>query len=479
MQISPQTSVFFPEIDRVGVSALARYLSSMGAVVRGAVEEDTLLARRLRDEGIGVEISLNPDQIKGMDLVIKGGEVYAGHPHLLAAKERNIPVYTPAAAIARLIRDQRVIGVTGTHGKGSVASMIAWILEEDGQEPGYIIGGELRNFEKNGRIGRGDWLVVELSEDDPALDEVHCDYGVCTFLELEHLHHEREPARLISALAHFFEKNERLKEAFINLDCLGSRRLVESLELRPTGYSLGFPSEFRGEFERKNGPPFELRAFHRATPLGEFTLELPGEYQVINALGAAALTWRLGVDPQVIYDALKSYRGVKDRYATTSGGGVKIIKARMNYPRGIAKALAAAAPNEDGRTIVVLRPDELVNLEQFHKEYARALQGVDEVILSATPESAERDRARHSLRLLAGEVEAKGAQATFLTDQRALEELVPRRVTPGDRIIFFGDERLMEQADTIQAALAEREAKSPPAEGQPPLDGPLTEGDEG
>lgn len=355
--------------------------------------------------------------------------------------------------------------------------MIAWILEQDGQNPGFIIGGELKNFDGNARLGGGDFLVVELSEDDEALDEVHCDYGVCNFLELEHLHREGDSMRLVGALARFFEENKRLKEAFINLDCLGNRRLVEQLELRPTGYSLNFLSEFRGKFERKKEPPFVFQAYHREDFIGEFTLEIPGDYQVINALGAIAVTWRLGVEPAVIVDALKSYRGLKDRYALASGGGVRIRKSRMNYPRGIAKALAAVEADIKGRRVVVLRPDELVNLEHFHKEYAKALEGVDEVMLSASAAEDGQERIRRSLHLLAGEIEAGGGQATFLMDKRALDELVVRRVKPGDEIIFFGDDELMEHADGIQAALAEREAKSPPGEGQPPLDGPLTEGD--
>lgn len=477
MEISPQTRFFFPEIDGVGVSALARYLSLWGASVSGSVQRDSLVARRLVEAGISVEVGGGPEQVQGADVVVRGGEVLGVHGQVVAAEEEGIPVVSPGAVMGALLKGKRVIGVTGTHGKGSVASMIAWILERAGANPGFIIGGELKNFGENARLGGGDLLVVELSEDDPALHAVHCDYGVCNFLELEHLHQKGEPERLMGTLRRFLEGNERLKEAFINLDCLGNRRLVERLELRPTGYSLGFQSEFRGVFEGQDEPPFVFQAYHRAELIGEFELEIPGEYQVINALGAIALAWRLGLDPSVIRSALKSYRGHKDRYALASGGGVKILKVATNYPRGIAKALAGVDLDVEGRTVVVLRPDELVSLEDFHQQYARALKGVDAVILSSLPEAADLERAQRSLRLLAGTIEAEGAEATFLTQKRALEELLPRQVKPGDQIIFFGDQGLMEQADGVQAQLAEREAKSPPAEGQPPLDGPLTEGE--
>ena len=150
---------------------------------------------------------------------------------LVEAQRLEIPILHRSVVLNELIAGMRTIGVTGTHGKGTVSSMIAWILECAGWDPGFIIGGMLQNFGTNSRAGAGRWMVVEIDESDGSHANVNVDYVVCNFLEPDHLNYYRDWDDIIEKMQTFLEENDGLLDVFLNLDCSGNRRLAERLQL--------------------------------------------------------------------------------------------------------------------------------------------------------------------------------------------------------------------------------------------------------
>lgn len=477
MELNENTHVFFPGIDQVGVSALARFLHQMGVPVSGSAPRRSAAVTSLQGDGVEVSLDADASNLVDADLVVMPPEIGEGHVELTAARDAGMSVVPRSKVLSALLPGYRTIGVTGTHGKGTVASMIAWILECAGWEPGFIIGGWLQNFDTNARLGAGEWLVVEIDESDGTHHGVHCDYVICNFLELDHLTHYEGLEDIIATMIRFLESNDRLKEAFVNLDCLGNRQLVTRAALRPTGYARDRSTEFRAEITGSGQLPIPFRAYHRDLVLGDFELNLPGRYNVVNALGALALAWRLGVEERVIAEALKSYESLKDRYSIARGGGVTIVKDYTSHPTGIRQVLHSARDLTTGRIYSVFKPYHYSMIESLQDQYGSAFDASDEVIVTKMYAAGDDPIPGIGTETVVEKIRAQGTKVTYLPKEEKINEYLLQVLAIDDKVIFFGGEDLLEQADHLQAELASRAAQTPPEAEQPRLDGPLTKGE--
>ncbi|MGB1848775.1 MAG: Mur ligase domain-containing protein, partial [Litorivicinaceae bacterium] len=103
-----------------------------------------------------------------LDLVVIGNVMSRGNPLVEAVLDRKIPFLSGPELLGRLTADMTVLAVSGTHGKTTTTSMLAWILESQRMEPGFLVGGVPRNFGVSARLGGGELFVVEADEYDTA-----------------------------------------------------------------------------------------------------------------------------------------------------------------------------------------------------------------------------------------------------------------------------------------------------------------------
>ncbi|MFU8803229.1 MAG: Mur ligase family protein, partial [Bradymonadaceae bacterium] len=381
---------------------------------------------------------------------------------VMAAHERNIPCVLREELLQEIIRGYRTIGIAGTHGKGTVASMIAWVLEEAGWKPGFIIGGVIKNFEVSARESEGRWMVVELDDVEACDDVLKLDYVVCNFLEADHLAVEAGLDDLIHSMQRFLEGNERLKEAFINLDCTGNRRLVEHVALRPTGYGLEHFAEFRGEVKSMAGAIPCISVHHREKIMGPIELSIPGDYNLVNALAAFAVTRRMGVDQAVICNALRTYRGVADRFDISHSGGVAVIKDGAREASKIRRVLASAR---------VLAAESLVAVMDFIPVGNEdVFEPCSKVVMVGQSQASGREEFEQNIKDL------EGPELIFVADEQELKRLLLDGLIPGDAVVFLGSQDGFEPAESVGAELAQRSARAQPGPRQERMDGPLTEG---
>ncbi len=475
MTYDASTSFHLIGIGGIGVSGVARILHERGFTVSGSDIRESSITEALRDEGIEVDIGHNPSNLEGVDVVVRSTAIPDDNDELLAAREREIPVVHRSDLLQELIDDYRVIGVTGTHGKGTVSSMIAWILETAGWDPGFIIGGMLNNFSTNARDSGGRWMVVEIDESDGTHHNFEPDYLLCNFLELDHLNYYDGLDDIIGSMREFLQENPRLKEAFVNLDCEGNRRMVEDLAMRPTGYSTEHRSEFRGELKGPEQLPIEFEASHRGDSLGDFELNLPGLYNVVNAMGAIAVARRIGVPTEAIREALATYEGVENRFTISRGGGVTIVKDYISHPTGIQKVLESAVPMAEGDVYSVFKPYRYTLIDYLKDEYGQAFQGSDEVLLTKMYAADEDPIPGVDTMTMVEKVRDNDLKCTYIPDEDDIKGELHERVQPGDLVIFFGGDDFFQMAEEFEAELAQRAARTEPDDDQPKVDGPLAE----
>ena len=448
-------------IGGIGVSAVARLLVARGYQVSGSDVRQSALTEEMERLGVRVHIGHHADHIRHADVVVVSTAIPEHNVELQAAQEQGARLMHRSEVLNALIASRRTIGVTGTHGKGTISSMIAWILECAGLNPGFVIGGRLLNFGLNARDGDS-WIVVEIDESDGTHHNFSPDLVVCNFLEPDHLNYYDDLEDIIVKMTSFIEDNARLQEVFINLDCEGNRMMASRLTLRPTGYGVEHATEWRAELEGPGQLPIRFRAFHKKRPIGDFELNLPGRYNVVNAMAAIAVSRRVGVDPATIARALSTYQGLENRFTLAHGGGVTVVKDYNSHPTCMRKVLESARDLVQGRLYSVFKPYRYTLTKYLQDEYGEAFEGSDEVIITTMYAANEDPIPGVDTSLVVDKIRANGLKVTHIPEQDAITAYLLERVEPGDKVIFFGGDDFFLMADAFTAELAERAQRLAP-----------------
>jgi UDP-N-acetylmuramate--alanine ligase len=454
--LEPGTRVHMLGIGGIGVSAVARILHARGYEVSGSDVRQSALTDDMVALGMTVHIGHDPANIDGATLVVRSTAIPDHNVELVAARERGVQVVHRSEVLNALLAGYKTIGVTGTHGKGTVSSMITWILECAGWEPGFVIGGRLNNFGINARDAGGEWMVVEVDESDGTHHNFELDYAVCNFLELDHLNYYADLDDIIGNMRRFLTENPRLKEAFVNLDCAGNRQLVAELETRPTGYGMEHKTEYHAELVGKGQLPLRFNALRRDELLAELTLDLPGRYNVVNAIGAAAVAHRIGVPTEAIVEAMRTYEGLENRFTIERGGGVTVVKDYNSHPTCMRKVLESARDLVDGRIISVFKPYRYTLIKYLADEYGAALAGSDEVVITTMYAANEDPIPGIDTQYVVDKIEENGLDVTFIPDQDDINDHLLGWAKPGDKVIFFGGDDFFRMADAFTAEMASR-----------------------
>jgi UDP-N-acetylmuramate--alanine ligase len=169
-----------------GMRALAVLLAAEGYRVSGCDRSDAAVDE-IVSAGGRMDAEHDPAHATGPALLIRSSAVPENHPELLAARERRVPVWRRARALAALVNDRTLVAVSGTHGKTTITAMTALALEAAGLDPAVALGGLLPAWGTNARRGSGEVAVVEADEYDRSFLDLDPDLAIVSAVEEEHL----------------------------------------------------------------------------------------------------------------------------------------------------------------------------------------------------------------------------------------------------------------------------------------------------
>jgi UDP-N-acetylmuramate--alanine ligase len=368
--------IWFVGIGGAGLSGYALLARAWGAEVGGWDRVETPYLKGI--EGVPVELAPEP-------LVPPGwGEVVVSTAYRSQVEGRS-----RAEFLAELVSLQSSIVVAGAHGKTTTAAMIAFCLDRLGDDPAFLIGGEVPQLGGNARAGRG-WLVVEGDESDRTIASLRPSIAVVTNVDLDH-HTE-----------------------------FASRAEVESLFDEWLGRAS---SSVRGE---------EL------APV-DFDLVVPGEHNRRNAATALAAVELAGYSRDEAVEALREFRGVGRRLeARGEAGGVAVLDSYAHHPAELAADIAAV--RDSGRVLVLFQPHLYSRTRHLAHELGRALASADVAAVTDVYRARE-DPVEGITGKLVADAAADARPGMEVGWTPTVEEgagFVARRARPGDRVLTLG-----------------------------------------
>ncbi len=356
------------------MSAYANMARALGAEVRGWDARETIFMESL--DGIEIDLGDEPRPPAGWEAVVS-----SAHLHRIGGIPR-------AEFLAELVAAQPAIVVGGAHGKTTTSAMIAFVLQETGRDPAWVIGGIVPQLGGNAGVGAG-WLVVEGDESDRSIGALAPQIAVITNIELDH---------------HATYTSEADLRMFFDRWLESVPHVVRSWELPPV----------------------------------EFELAVPGEHNRQNAAAAVAALEIAGVPRPEAEAVVARFSGVGRRLELVgSRGGVTVYDDYGHNPTELEVTLRTARSLTTGRLIAVYQPHVVERTRQLHVELGAALGLADAAIVTDIigARDAPRDGVTGKLVVDSLPPDVRAGWAPSLEDAAVLALAWAR---PGDLVITFG-----------------------------------------
>lgn len=444
-------SLYFIAVGGTAMAPLAALLSRRGYPVRGS---DTVLYPPMSDlvarAGIEVRPGFRPENVTpDIGRVIIGNAVARTNPEVEETLRRGIPYFSMPQAIEHyLLAGRHSVVVTGTHGKTTTSSLLAWLLLASGRDPGLLIGGELRNLGCGFRDGAGPHFLLEGDEYNAAFFDrgpkfLH--YRPQTLLlnniEFDHADLYADLAAVKDAFRHLIALVPPNGVIIANTDDANVAELTAGAAARVVSVSLSIGAEISasGIVADSRGTTFDL--VERGGPVARVCSPLFGTHNLRNALMAIAAARTLGLADREITAALPGFSGVRRRLEVLAEReGVLFVDDFAHHPTAVGETLAAARQRWPGRRLwAVFEPRSLTAGRKFFEDaYRRALAVADAVVLAPV---------YHAARFSPEQLIDRGGIAAALTAQQrlaftpdALEEietLLDHQLRPGDVVVLM------------------------------------------
>jgi UDP-N-acetylmuramate: L-alanyl-gamma-D-glutamyl-meso-diaminopimelate ligase len=439
------------------MGGLAKIARELGHHVTGC---DAQVYPPMSDQlrAIGIELHEGYDAAQldhyKADLYVVGNAMTRGKPVIEAILDRGLPYYSgPQWLAEHVLMDKWVLAVAGTHGKSTTSSMLAWILQDAGLDPGFLIGGIPRNFGMSARATESTFFVIEADEYDTAFFDKRSKFvwyrprtAVLANLEYDHADIFPDLAAIETQFHHLVRIVPRQGLLVVN----GEQAPLERVLAR----GCWTPVERFGP-----GQPWSVGAIHPDDSFdvmvdgkreGTVRWTLMGEHNRANALAALAAARHAGVPVRKGIEALGRFEGVKRRMEVRGViHGVTVYDDFAHHPTAFETTIAGLRTRVgDARIVAVFEPrSNTMKLGTMHDRMARSLAGADVVVCYAKDLGWD---AAHALAPL-------GTRASVHHDLDTMVDAVTRMLQPGDHVLVMSNGGFGGVHEKLLARLAVRE----------------------
>jgi UDP-N-acetylmuramate: L-alanyl-gamma-D-glutamyl-meso-diaminopimelate ligase len=326
------------------------------------------------------------------DLVIVGNVITRANPEAVALAAAGIPYLSLPQALAHFfIQGRTSLVVAGTHGKTTTASLLASCLHRAGLDPTFMIGGIVREFEGNFRLGNGPYFIAEGDEYDTAFFDKGSKFlhyqpkiAILTSIEFDHADIFAD----LDAIKRTFRRFVELLPADgLLVACLDDPNVAEIAAhagCPVQGYGLAGSHFWSLADVRVEEGLTRFSVFRQGEKWAELSVRLPGRHNCLNSLAVTAVLNHLGLGPERIEAGLSSFAGVKRRQEVRGiEAGVTVIDDFAHHPTAVRETLNALKAAYPGRPLIAVFEPRTNSSRRaiFQQDYIRAFTAADAVLL--------------------------------------------------------------------------------------------------
>jgi UDP-N-acetylmuramate: L-alanyl-gamma-D-glutamyl-meso-diaminopimelate ligase len=447
--------IYMVGIGGIAMGTLATMLKQSGYEVAGS-DRNLYPPMSTHLESLGVPLfeGFSPDNPGRFDpdIFIIGNVVRRENPEAQYILSQARPFLSMPQAIGRFyLSGQKGLVVAGTHGKSTTTSLLAWVLERGGMDPGAFVGAFLKDWQRSFRIGRGEYMVIEGDEYDTAFFDKGPKFlhyrphiGIVTGIEFDHADIFPDLDAIRKAFLNFARLIPERGYLILNADDPNCSALAGECPGNVLTYGFSPGAHWRISSVEYGAGEVSFRLRNPETSKEEiFSSRLSGRHNVGNVTAVIAAARLAGMPVERIREAIPGFGGVKRRQdIVAESGGVIVMDDFAHHPTAVLETVSGLRNFYPGRRIVaVFEPRTNSSRRKvFQEKYAGAFDSADLVCIKQPPGlDSIPEQERLDTRLLVAQICGRGKEAHFFEDTETLSGFILESARPGDLIVCMSN----------------------------------------
>jgi UDP-N-acetylmuramate--alanine ligase len=456
--------IHFVGIGGIGMSGIAEVLLNLGYKVSGSDLKTSAVTQRLATLGATTFEGHRAENIAGAEVVVASSAIAEDNPEVTEAHKLHIPVIQRAEMLAELMRLKYGIAIAGMHGKTTTTSMVAAVLAAGGLDPTVVVGGRVDALGSNARLGKSQYLVAEADESDRSFLKLSPILSVVTNIDREHMDCYRNMRDVKKTFLDFMDRVPFYGMIVACNDDPLLRKLLPEVQRRTVTYGtrrgsdfLIKPKENKRDSASNSRPYSRFRVTYEKKDLGEFTLQVPGVHNVLNATAAIAVGVGLDISVDAIRTALDQFRGVDRRFQLRgTAAGISVIDDYGHHPTEIKATLAAARQCGFRKIHVVFQPHRYTRTRDLMEEFTTAFGDADSLFVLDIYAASEKPIEGITGEALAQRIRDTGKNVEHAASSANAVEAAVAAAQDGDMILTLGAGSVSQLGPMILKKLSDR-----------------------
>ena len=423
------------------MSGLAGMLMQKGYKVTGSDQSDGYLLQPLRDMGATIYIGQKAENVEGADLVVYTAAIAETNPERAACAEKGIPTLERAWLLGQLMEgSEQSVGISGAHGKTSTTSMLSQILVEGGLDPSIHIGGQLDAIGGSTRIGKGGVFLAEACEFKRSFLKLRPTVAVILNIDADHLDCYKDIDEIEQTFGEYLDLLPADGLAIGNGDDARVLRQLKACGRRYETFGLAKTNDwYPANLERDESGCASFDLAHKGETLCRVTLNVPGDFNLYNALAALASAHALGADMDKAAESMASFRGAHRRFELTGMlNGCEMFHDYGHNPTEMRNAVSIARMRCKGTLYAVMQPHTFSRVKTLFDDYLTCTEKADVTLVTDICAAREVDPGDINSGMLVDGMRAHGVNAVWTPSFDDTEAWLREHVGPGDLAITMG-----------------------------------------
>lgn len=387
MNLNKIQAVYFIGAGGIGMSAIARYFLQKGLVVAGYDKTPTELTRQLEKEGMLLHYEENTEEIPYIckntetTLVVYTPAIPKEHKELVFFRENNFEILKRAQVLGILTKANKGLCVAGTHGKTTTSTMCAHIMHQSHLDCNAFLGGISKNYGNNFILSpKSDYVVIEADEFDRSFHWLTPWITVITSTDPDHLDIYGTKEEYLKSFTHYTELIQPDGTLIIHTGLEMKPHVADSVKVYTYGLAEG---AFHAENIRIDNGEITFDFISPIENIANIELGHPIPINIDNGIGAMAMAQLAGCNAEELRYGMRTYKGVDRRFDFKIKNDHHVLLSDYaHHPKEIFEsAKSIRTLYQDRKITAIFQPHLYTRTRDFYKDFAQALNQVDEVYL--------------------------------------------------------------------------------------------------
>ena len=435
-------SIHLIGIGGAGMSGIAEILHNQNYSVSGSDLEDTNVTKRLKNLGVKIFKGHKENNVLKKDLVVISSAISKTNIELKKAISMGIPVIPRAEMLANLMMLKNSIAVAGSHGKTTVTCIMAHIFTEAGLDPTYIIGGKVKSFESNAKLGLGEHIIAEADESDGSFLNLRPLKALVTNIDNDHLGtYGNDFNNLKKSFKKFCLSLPFQGYLIANGDDPSIKNIIKNIPRNSFSFGKDKSNDYQIKDIKQNirGTSFKLKDNFVKKDYS-FSMSMHGEHNVMNATSAIIAAIQENIDLSIIKKSLKTCSSIERRFEIVShdifSKKITLVDDYGHHPKEIKYSYDTASEIwKNKKKIVVFQPHRYTRTKDLFDEFIKTLLNIENLLLLDIYPASEKIIKGYEGKDLFQALKKNGSKVLFCQNHTEVIEKL-ENMTSGNEVII-------------------------------------------